>query len=242
MVDLTRIFQRIAIRVGGPRVLALPLLRTLAVLAAVIWILLVPGPFFAHRLLLWTVLAFTTYSLAVEASLWLRPGATLRLNFYILLIDGVFALALIALSGGARSALYLALPLIAALQSYYYGMRRGLIVAVVATLTYLAVIWPTLGDVETANAAIRVVVLLGTAVSVGILADVEAREGLRVAALSADARERERFIESVVESLHEGVVALDPDGRVVAWNDAMERRYGIAAGELLGKNFLDFFP
>jgi len=242
MVDLTRIFQRIAIRVGGPRVLALPLLRTLAVLAAVTWILLVPGPFFAHRLLLWTALAFTTYSLAVEASLWLRPGATLRLNFYILLIDGVFALALIALSGGARSALYLALPLIAALQSYYYGMRRGLIVAVVATLAYLAVIWPTLGDVETANAAIRVVVLLGTAVSVGILADIEARERLRVAALSADARERERFIESVVESLHEGVVALDPDGRVVAWNDAMERRYGIAAGEVLGKNFLDFFP
>lgn len=242
MPDLTQVFQRLARRVGGPRVLALPLLRTLAVFAAVTWIVLAPAPFHAHGVLFWTVLAFTTYSVAVEASLWWRPAATLRLNFYILLIDGVFALALIALSGGARSALYLALPLIAALQSYYYGMRRGLIVSVVATLAYLAVIWPTLGGVETANAAIRVVVLLGTAVSVGILADVEARERVRVAALSGEARERERFIESVVESLHEGVVALEPDGRVVAWNDAMERRYGIPAAEVLGKDFFDFFP
>jgi PAS domain S-box-containing protein len=242
MVDMAHVFQRLARRIGGPRVLALPLLRTLAVLAAVTWLLLAPDPYRAQDVLRWAVVSFTLYSAAVEASLWWKPAATLRLNFYILLVDGAFALGLIALTGGARSALYLALPLIAALQSYYYGIKRGFAVAAVAAAAYVAVVWPTLGDVETANAAIRVVVLLGTAVSVGILAEVEERERLRVATLSAEGRGRERFIQSVVESLREGVVVLDPAGRIMAWNHAMESRYAIAASEVLGKPFLELFP
>ena len=242
MIDMTHVFQRLARRVGGPRVLALPLLRTLAVLAAVTWLLLAPGPYRAHDVLLWAVVSFTLYSTAVEVSLWWRPPATLRLNFYILLVDMAFALGLIALTGGSRSALFLALPLIAALQSYYYGIRRGCAVAAVSAAAYVAVVWSTLGDLETANVAIRLVVLLGTAISVGILADLEDRERLRVVALSAEARERERFIQSVVESLRKGVVALDPAGRIMAWNRAMESRYAVAASEVLGKPFLEFFP
>ena len=86
----------------------------------------------ASGALLATVGTFLAYSLAVEAALWWRPAATLRLNFYVLLVDQLFALALIHLTGGAGSALYLALPLIAALQSYYYGIRRGMGVALVS--------------------------------------------------------------------------------------------------------------
>ncbi|TMA94280.1 MAG: PAS domain S-box protein [Deltaproteobacteria bacterium] len=242
MADLSQAFHRLARRVGGPRVLALPLLRTLAMLAAVSWLILAPVAFHRSGALVAAVAGFLIYSLAIEASLWWRPAATLRLNFFILLVDVAFALLLIALSGGAASELYLALPLIAALQSYYYGIKRGFGAAVVSAVAYLVIVWPTLGDVHTPNVAIRLVVLLGTAISVGILADVEARERLRVAALTSEARGRERFIESVVESLQEGVVALDPAGRVVAWNNAMATRYGIRIDEVLGKSFFDFFP
>src|SRR5207248_6768089 len=114
-----------------------------------------------------------------------------------------------------------------------YGIKRGFWAAFVSAVAYLVIVWPTLGDVHTPNVAIRLVVLLGTAISVGILADIEARERLRVAALNTEARERERFIEGVVESLKEGVVVLDPAGRLIAWNNAMENRYGIAASEVL---------
>ena len=111
MPDLRRTLDRLATHVGGARVLALPLLRTLAVLAAVTWILLAPAPYQRSGLLLGTVIAFVLYSSGVELALWLRPAATLRLNVGILLVDQAVALLLIHLTGGAASALYLALPL-----------------------------------------------------------------------------------------------------------------------------------
>lgn len=242
MPDLRRTLDRLAIHVGGARVLALPLLRTLAVLAAAAWVLLAPPSYQRSDLLLGTVIAFVLYSSLVELALWLRPRATLRLNFGILLVDQVFALLLIHLTGGAASALYLALPLIAALQSYYYGMRRGVLVAAASAVAYLVVVWPTLGGVASANVVIRLVVLLGTAISVGILADIEERERLRAVGLAAEVRERERFITNVIENLSEGVFALDRQGRFLAWNRAMEDRYGVAADEVLGRHYLDCFP
>ena len=38
------------------------------------------------------------------------------------------------------------------------------------------------------------------------------------------------------------MVALDLEGRVVAWNRAMQERYDVAADEVLGQGFLDRFP
>ena len=72
--------------------------------------------------------------------------------------------------------------------------------------------------------------LVGTAVGVGILGRVEEAERLAVATLTGQAQMREQFIRSVVESLSEGLVALDLEGRVVAWNRAMEERHGLAVG------------
>lgn len=242
MFDLRRLLDRLAIHVGGARVLALPLLRTLAVLAAAAWILLAPPSYRRSHLLLGALVAFVLYGALVELALWLRPAATLRLNSGILLVDQAFALLLIHLSGGAASALYLALPLIAALQSYYYGIRRGLLVAAASSVAYLVVVWPTLGGVANANVAIRLVVLLGTAISVGILAGIEERERLRAVGLAVEVRERERLITNVIENLSEGVFALDREGRFVAWNRAMEDRYGVGAAEVLGRHYLDCFP
>ncbi|MBI2155610.1 MAG: PAS domain-containing protein [Candidatus Rokubacteria bacterium] len=239
---LTRMFDRLALHVGGARVLALPLLRTLAVLAALAWLLLAPAPFQESQALLLATLGFLVYSTAVEAALWTRPAATLRLNFYVLLLDQLFALVLIALTGGARSGLYLALPLIAALQSYYYGIRRGVAVACVSAAAYLAVVWPTIVGLEIPNVAMRLIVLLGTAVSVGVLAEIEQRERLRGATLSAEILDRERFIQSVVDNLSEGVFALDADGRIVAWNRAMETRYDVPAAEVTGRRYFECFP
>ncbi len=233
--------ERITRHLGGTRVLALPALRALAVLAAVTWLALAPASFPRWHALAGAVAAFTLYSLAIFLGLWLRPRLTLGLNLYVLLLDLTFALWLIHLTGGAPSALFLALLLIAGLQSYYYGLTRGVLVASGSAAAYLAVIWPTIGSIDVADLAIRVAVLLGTAVGVGLIGEVEEQERSRVAALTLEAQQRERFIRSVVDSLREGVAVLDPAGRVVGWNPAMETRYGIAAAEVLGRGFLDRF-
>jgi PAS domain S-box-containing protein len=241
MFELSRVIDQLARRIGGARVLALPLLRTLALLAAAAWLALAPGEY-RNSGAVAAVIGFFAYSLAVEAALWWRPAATLRLNFYVLLLDQAFALTLIYFTGGARSALYLALPLIAALQSYYYGIKRGVVVALASAAAYLVVVWPTVEGVDVANTSIRVVVLLGAAISVGILADVEGRERIRVASLTAEAVDRERYVRNVVESLREGLVALDGDGRIVAWNQTMEQWCGVTGAELTGRALLDVNP
>ena len=241
MLDARTVIDRLARRIGGPRVLALPLLRTLALLVAVAWVALAPADQRSSALVL-TVAGFLAYSAVVETALWWNPAATLRLNLWVLLIDQVLALTLIHLTGGARSALYLALPLIAALQSYYYGIKRGVAVAAVSAAAYLVVIWPSIDGVDVPNAAIRVVVLLGAAISVGILADLELHERAHVTSLTAEANDRERYIRGVVEGLREGLIALDREGHIVAWNRAMEQWCGVGGDELTGRALYDVNP
>ncbi|MEK6530203.1 MAG: ATP-binding protein [candidate division NC10 bacterium] len=234
--------QRLSRRLGGPRFLALPFLRGLAVIAGFVWLALTPTDFVGWILLAFALAAFSCYSLLLYLLIWLRPGLVFRLHLPVLLVDVAFALLLIRLSGGAESTLFLGLLLIAGLQSYYYGIRRGVAVAVGASVAYVWVIWPTLVHHEWANVAIRTAVLIGTAVGVGVLADIEERERLAVAALNREIEARERFITNVVESLRDGLVVLDADGRVRAWNRAMEERYEIKAQEVLGRPFLDINP
>jgi len=242
-MSVTRLLlDRVVRRLGGPRVLALPLLRALAVLAGVVWVLLTPAGSAGWNASAGVLLAFALYSAGLMAALWLWPGRVLRLNVLVLLGDLVFALLLIRFTGGAQSALFLALPLIAGLHSYYYGLWRGVGVALAAAGAYVVVAWPTIDQLEWANVVIRLVMLVGAAVGVGILARVEESERRAVATLTGLADEREQFIRSVVESLNEGLVVLDLQGRVVTWNRAVEERYGIPANEVLGKNFLDQFP
>jgi PAS domain S-box-containing protein len=242
MSQLRAVADRLADRIGGPRMLALLLLRALAMVAAVAWLVLAPREYRDSGALAGTLVLFVLYSVAVEAALWWRPAGTLRLSFYILLIDQGFALALIHLSGGARSDLYLALPVIAALQSYYYGTRRGLGVAAVSAAAYAAIVGPTIDGLGVANLVIRLVVLFSVAVAAGVVAGVEERERTRVSTLTAAARERDGYIRNVIESLREGVIGLDREGRITAWNPAMERWCGVSATELAGRSLFDVNP
>jgi len=222
--------------------LVLPLLRVLAIVALVVWLGLAPAEYRQSPALAVTVAAFLAYSVAIWAALWWRPAATLRLNFSVLLIDQLFALMLVSLTGGARNAFYLALPLISSLHAYFYGLPRGVAVAFVSTAIYLVVVWPTVEAVDVANISTRVIVLLGAPISAGLVASVQERERARVARLTATAGERDRYIRNVIESLREGVVGLDHEGRVTAWNPTMERWYGVLERELAGRILFDVNP
>jgi PAS domain S-box-containing protein len=242
MPHLRLFIDRAAHRIGGPRVLALPLMRWLAVVAGLLWILLAPPEYSGWHAVHSAMIAFLFYSVAITSALWRWPGRMLRLNMLVLPADLAFALLLIRLTGGASSALFLALLLIAGLQSYYYGIVRGVAVAAVAAAAYVAVVWPTAFEADWSNLAVRLAVLLGTAVGVGVLGQIEERERLAVGTLTIAAQERERFIQSVVESLREGVVVLDRTGGIVAFNRAMESQTGLSAPEVAGRPFFDVFP
>lgn len=50
------------------------------------------------------------------------------------------------------------------------------------------------------------------------------------------------FVQSIVESTDLGIYALDRDGYIQVWNGAMERQFGVAAEDLVGKTVFEAFP
>jgi PAS domain S-box-containing protein len=234
--------MRFAHRLGGTRMLAFPLLRALAMLAGTVWVLLSSPRYDIWAAVHVVLLTFFLYSVALIAALARWPQVLLRHNRFVLLVDLAFALLLIRFTGGPDSSLFLALLLIVGLQAYYYGLRRGVIVAVGAGLAYLLVVWSQLERAGAADVAIQLVVLGGTALGVGLIGQAEDAERLRVAALTGAAQDRERYIRNVVENLNEGVVALDAQGRVTAWNRTMEDRCGLPAAAVLGRSLLECVP
>ena len=222
--------------------LALPLLRALAVVTGSVWVLLSPSRDTGWPSAPGVLLAFFAYSLGLIACLARWPHVVLRLNRVVLLVDVAFALLLIRVTGGPSSWLFLALLLIVGLQAYYYGLRRGVLVAAGAGLAYLLTVWGDLGRAAAADVVIQLVVLVGTALGVGLIGHAEEAERLHVTALTGMAQDRERYIRSIVEHLNEGVVALDAQGRVTAWNRTMEDRCGLAAAEVLGRPLLECVP
>jgi PAS domain S-box-containing protein len=115
-------------------------------------------------------------------------------------------------------------------------------VAVISTAAYVALVWPTVEGVDVANLSTRLIVLLGAPIAAGLVARVQEREQTRVAALTAAAGEQDRYIRNILESLREGVIGLDRDGRVTAWNATMERWCGVAERDLAGRTLFDVSP
>jgi PAS domain S-box-containing protein len=50
------------------------------------------------------------------------------------------------------------------------------------------------------------------------------------------------FNENIIESIHAGVIAFDPEQRIETWNSGMEKLYGLPRTEVVGKKLGAFFP
>jgi PAS domain S-box-containing protein len=222
--------------------LVLPLLRALAVLTGAVWVLLSWSRYSSWAGVHFTLLAFSSYSIGLIAALMRWPHALLRHNRVVLAVDVAFALLLIRFTGGPTSSLFLALLLIVGVQAYYYGFRRGVLVATGIAGAYALSVWPQLGREVAADVLIQILILNGTALGVGLIGRAEDAERHNVATLSGEAQARERFVRSVLDNLYEGVVALDIQGRIMAWNRAMEERCGLSAAAVLGRHLLECVP
>jgi PAS domain S-box-containing protein len=80
--------------------------------------------------------------------------------------------------------------------------------------------------------------------AVGVIRDISHRKWAEralaarleeISSLSREAHVRETFIRNVIESLGEGLVVVDAQRRIVAWNRAMERIWGLGADGAVGR-------
>src|SRR5262245_18570844 len=94
-VAIPRLPERAPRHPGGARVLALPLLRGLALAFGVIWLVIAPRSLPTWNLAALTTLAFLAWSVALTSVLWRRPAAALRRNLAVVAVDLSFALMLI---------------------------------------------------------------------------------------------------------------------------------------------------
>jgi hypothetical protein len=104
-MSLSRLrLEELGRRLGGTRILALPLLRTLAVFAGFVWAALAPVKYTQGGELFLVLTGFSCYSVLLIAALVRWPYTLLRLNSLVLLVDVSFAL-LIRFTGGGQRAL-----------------------------------------------------------------------------------------------------------------------------------------
>jgi PAS domain S-box-containing protein len=211
------------------------LLRVLVIAASFVWLVLAPPGAEAPGLLNGVLASFAAYGVVLLVAGWTRPDVVIRWNLPVLALDVLFALTVIHLSGGVRSVFFLAFYVISALQAYYYGTRHGVLVALVTTALYLAVIWPTADATRAADIVLRCGFLLLTTVGLGVLGRLQAEERREITALNEELRARDRFVRDMLASTQDGVVVLDAQRRVSTWNRAMERISGTPAEAALGR-------
>jgi len=231
-------------------------LRVAVILGGYGWLILAPlaPPYRTYTAFL--LHTFTLYCILLYLWVAYQQSRVMRLNVLILVIDLAFALALIRFTGGVASPFFLALYLIAALQAFYYGIRRGIGVLVSSSLLYLIAIWPTWQPTSASLVSLRLGFMVLVVVPLGILSERERwrrreleemnREledkSARLEEAYSQQRALQEHLASIMASITNGIIAVDLAERVTAWNRAMEVRYDIAAAEVMGRRLADVFP
>ncbi len=240
----------------SPQYIIFAALRLLVIVGSLLWLAVAPLPPGTRPLVGLILFGFAGYSLALYGVLWVWPPAADRLSLVILAIDLAFTTALVRLSGGLDSPFDLAFYFLAALQALFFGLARGLGVAAVASILYLSVSLPMGPTHHWSDAGLRVAFLVSLAVALGLVAererhrrravrslnwDLEARSH-RLAEVNLELETLQRHMRNILDSIADGIVTVDLEGRVTLWNQSMQRHYEVAPPEVLGRRLVDVFP
>jgi len=122
------------------------------------------------------------------------------------------------------------------------GLRRGIVASSLSFLLYVAVARPGLAMDTWSALALRGAFLWLLGVTLGLLSERERRRRREMIQLNRDLTEQRERIKEIVETMQDGVIVLDREGKVTHWNRALEERYGVKREEVLGRDFLDAFP
>lgn len=171
-----------------------------------------------------------------------------------LAIDMVLVTALVATSGGSRSVFTFLYVLVVMEGCFLLSRSAGLVVAGLSSLLYLGVVW---GDtilphlhfgeptettaLEVLTVFLNVGVLLVIAMLAGSLAERyhEARQHLETK--DRHLSDLQAFRDLIFESVGSGLIAVNPAGRITAYNQAAEAITGIPAAEALDRPWESIF-
>jgi signal transduction histidine kinase len=163
--------------VHGPRTemdyqdVYLAVLRCVFIVGGFAW-LAVAGPELPNfDALIPAVIAFSLYSVAVYGALWLFSLPIRRVYLVTMLLDLAFVYWLCTETGGLQSVFIPAFYVLAGVQAYHFGLRKGLLLALVIAAAYILIDPAGMAAEFRAHYAIEVAFLGLAAVSFGILSD-----------------------------------------------------------------------
>jgi signal transduction histidine kinase len=183
-------------------------LRLVVLLGGVLWLVLHvqehPYDPHEHRQVGLLFMAFTGYSALLYLVNWLRPGRLGLLYRITMLLDLAFVFLLVQRTGGLASDFYLAFYLLIALHAFYFGLRTGVVVAVLASLLLLLSdgwSFPLHLKIHASDLALRIGFFLLVGLCMGGLAERERRERSLVEALNRELRGQQQRLKEAQEQL-----------------------------------------
>jgi two-component system sensor histidine kinase PilS (NtrC family) len=209
--------------------------------------------------------AFTFFALASAAAALIslvllladpqpRPGRDRRFGWMLLALDVVLVTAVVASSGGPRSVFTLVYVLVVLEACFLLSRRAGLVMAGLANLLYMAVVWSgtilpflQLGEptestaLEVLTVFLNVGVLLVVAILAGSMAQRYHQAQEHLETQHKHLSDLQVFRDLIFESVGSGLIAVDPRGRITAFNRAAEAITGIGAPEALGRPWESIF-
>jgi two-component system sensor histidine kinase PilS (NtrC family) len=209
--------------------------------------------------------AFTFFALASAAAALIslvlvladpqpRPGRARRFGWMLLTLDVVLVTALVASSGGPRSVFTFVYVLVVLEACFLLSRGAGLVVAGLASLLYMAVVWSgtilpvlQLGEptestaLEVLTVFLNVGVLLVVAILAGSMAQRYHQAEEHLETQYRHLSDLQVFRDLIFESVGAGLIAVDPRGRITAFNRAAEAITGIGASEALGRPWESIF-
>ena len=239
-----------AFNVGGP-------LRGLAwARLGVAVVLLALGPFVSPGLVAGEreVLALAlVVALASSGALLLfgPPAQPRRLAWFICLLDTALITAVVAATGGARSIFAFLYVLCVTSACVLLSRTRGLAIAAVSSVLYTGIVvsrtvLPLIqfSDAPQETTALELVTMFLNAATLLVVAIVAGGLGERYRATRQeletrrkDLRDLQAFKDLVFQSVGTGLIALDREHRITAFNRAAEEITGVAAPRAIGRTW-----
>jgi two-component system, NtrC family, sensor histidine kinase PilS len=239
-----------ALNVGGP-------LRGFAwARLGVAVVLLALGPFVSPGLVPGEreVLALALVVALASSGAWLLfgpPAQPRRLAWFICLLDTALITAVVAATGGARSIFAFLYVLCVTSACVLLSRTRGLAIAAVSSVLYTGIVvsrtvLPLIqfSDAPQETTALELVTMFLNAATLLVVAIVAGGLGERYRATRQeletrrkDLRDLQAFKDLVFQSVGTGLIALDREHRVTAFNRAAEEITGVAAPRAIGRTW-----
>jgi putative nucleotidyltransferase with HDIG domain len=156
------------------------LLRVFSLVGGVVWLLIVPLSPEDKSTLITALIFFSIYSVLCYLIIFFSPRHLDKVYLASLFFDMIFLSGLVHAETNFENSFFLGYYLLISLHTIYFGLRFGLLVAVISAISYTLSIFSMLTEIEWTDFAIRIGFLFFIALPVGLLTEKVKRDKEKV--------------------------------------------------------------